>query len=174
MNLEELTKASDKLVAINSDIAIMEEALKKRKEEARKLAEEVIPDALIELGITEIKLENGCKIQYEKKYYATLPKKDPVKRAKAIAWLKANDLGGIVKETITVPFTPSEADAIAHKWLIAKLDEAEYQYNNEATVHSSTLKATVKEQMEAGKEIPIDLFGIHCPNVTKIVGNTKP
>jgi hypothetical protein len=40
-------------------------------------------------------------------------------------------------------------------------------------VHPSTLKSFVKEQMEAGRAIPFDLFAIHPFNRVKITAAKK-
>ena len=36
-----------------------------------------------------------------------------------------------------------------------------------------TLKAFVKEQVEGGKELPFDLFGVYIANKTKITTNNR-
>ena len=47
-------------------------------------------------------------------------------------------------------------------WTNFKLKEA---------VHPQTLKAFVREQVETGKELPFDLFGVYIANKTKITNN---
>ena len=41
-------------------------------------------------------------------------------------------------------------------------------YENRKSVHPSTLKAFVREQIEMGKELPLDLLGVHIGQRSEI------
>ena len=49
-----------------------------------------------------------------------------------------------------------------------KLDHIGVDYENKKSVHPSTLKAFVREQIERGKILPLDLFGIHIGQRSEI------
>ena len=52
--------------------------------------------------------------------------------------------------------------------LIKVCEEHGFNYNKKEKVEPMTLKAFVKEQVEGGKELPFDLFGVYIANKTKI------
>ena len=81
------------------------------------------------------------------------------KRADAHAWLRAHNFGGLIKTMVAVPFgCGEEAEARA---LAARIREQEHHDATvNETVHPMTLKAFVREQVEAGKPLPFDLFGV--------------
>ena len=55
--------------------------------------------------------------------------------------------------------------------LISVCEKFGFAYNNKQKVEPMTLKAFVREQVETGKELPFDLFGVYIANKTKITNN---
>ena len=54
------------------------------------------------------------------------------------------------------------------KSLVAELREKGHNVKQAEKVEPMTLKAFVKEQIQDGKDVPSDLFGVYVANKTKI------
>jgi len=52
--------------------------------------------------------------------------------------------------------------------LINVCEKFGFNYNQKQKVEPMTLKAFVKDQVEQGKQIPFDMFGVYIANKTKI------
>lgn len=123
------------------------EALEKIEKEQKDLSERLIPDLLTATGLTEFRLTSGQVVKLKNDYFGNIS----VARAEAaFAWLRENNMGGIIKEQITVS---PEAKAA--------LEAAEVPYESKLSVPAPTLKAFVKERVESGNEFPRELFGVH-------------
>jgi hypothetical protein len=76
-------------------------------------------------------------------------------------------LGDLIKNEVTVSFGRNEDNkAIAYANLAA---ENGYQPAQKLKVEPMTLKALVRERIEAGKDMPSDLFNVFAGNRTKII-----
>ena len=86
-----------KIGAVANDIADTQEEISKIKEQLqrkedyeRKLSREVLPSLFLEVGLSELKLADGRKIQVSEYYRATPLKEN---RAKVHTWLRDNGFG---------------------------------------------------------------------------------
>ena len=52
--------------------------------------------------------------------------------------------------------------------LIKVCEDYGFAYSKKEKVEPMTLKAFVREQVEGGKKVPFDLFGVYIANKTKI------
>lgn len=154
ITLTEVKSLVDALIEKDNSVLCAESLLKKEKEEARRLREEVIPCALQELGMTKIVLESGESITLSQEVYATIPAD---KKPDAFNWLESNGFGGLIKVDVVTSFGKGQlkdAEALNlelyQKGLAAKMSQ---------TVHPQTLKAFIKEQLGKGADVPLDLFG---------------
>ena len=84
----------------------------------------------------------------------------------AYKWLRDNGYGDLIKNEIAVPFGRGE-DERAND-LLKTLVNNGYEPNQKTVVHPQTLKAFVKEQLESGKELPLDLLGAYAGQKTVI------
>jgi hypothetical protein len=136
------------------DIEDMEEMLKERKDQYRKLTEEVLPQALAELGMKSFKMADGSSIEVKPFYSASIKEE---KRAEAFAWLRDNGFGDLIKNNVSVRFGRNEDQQCS--LLLQVLAERGYVAEQSEKVEPMTLKAWVKERVEKGSEFPSDLFG---------------
>ncbi len=94
---------------------------------------------------------------------------DPIsidKKEKAFNWLRNNGLGDLIKNEITVSFGRNEDNkATAYAGLAAGQG---FQPVQKLKVEPMTLKALVRERIEAGQDMPSDLFNVFAGNRTKI------
>jgi len=59
--LKDISELSQKLVDLEDEASVLEKALKKIKEDARKISEEVIPERMNEMNLTSISLKDVVK-----------------------------------------------------------------------------------------------------------------
>ena len=87
-------------------------------------------------------------------------------RTGRIQWLRNNGLGDIVKNEITVNFGQGEENKAMTYVNLAKGQG--YEPSQKEAVHAMTLKVTMEDWKNKGKEVPEDLFWTFDGNQTKI------
>ena len=87
-------------------------------------------------------------------------------REAAYKWLRDNGLGDIIKNDVTVSFGRHEDNKAVEYANLAK--SSGYQPTQKLKVEPMTLKALVRERIEAGKEMPMDTFNVFVGNRTKL------
>tara|TARA_R100001460_G_scaffold20093_1_gene41795 strand:+ start:1371 stop:1949 length:579 start_codon:yes stop_codon:yes gene_type:complete len=135
-------------------ISELEGKLKEQKRELLKLTDEDLPALLLELGITKFELEDGSKIEVRPTYGAHIKAEN---KPAAFEWLRDNEFGDIIKNTVACNFGRGE-DGAAYRFIEAA-QKMGYSPEQKTDVHPSTLKAWVKERVEQGEEFPMELFG---------------
>lgn len=135
-------------------ISELEMKLKEEKRELLKLTDEDLPALLLEYGITKFELQDGSKIEVRPTYGAHIKAEH---KPAAFGWLRDNDFGDIIKNTVACNFGRGE-DGQAHRF-IKTAQQLGLSPEQKTDVHPSTLKAWVKERVEHGEEFPMELFG---------------
>ena len=162
-NIKTLSDQVLKLRAMEDQLKIMEDALKTKKKEIDRVSGEVIPTMLSEMGLSQLKLADGSSVDVKPFYSATISAQN---KDRAYSWHRTNGLGDIIKNDISVSFGRNE-DAKAAKYAdLAKSNG--FQPTQKLKVEPMTLKALVRERIEAGKEMPTEIFNIFVGNKTTI------
>ena len=162
-NIKTLSDQVLKLRAMEDQLKIMEDALKTKKKEIDRVSGEVIPTMLSEMGLSQLKLADGSSVDVKPFYSATISAQN---KDKAYSWLRTNGLGDIIKNDISVSFGRNEDDKAAKYADLAKSNG--FQPTQKLKVEPMTLKALVRERIEAGKEMPTEIFNIFVGNKTTI------
>ena len=137
--------------------------LKKLKKDLDVVSGEVIPTMMTEMNISTLKLADGSAVEVKPIYGASI---SIDKKEKAFNWLRNNGLGDLIKNEITVSFGRNEDNkATAYAGLAAGQG---FQPVQKLKVEPMTLKALVRERIEAGQDMPSDLFNVFAGNRTKI------
>lgn len=152
LNISQLVKDQQEL---EERVAQCEADLEASKEALRNIQEYLLPEAMLSIGMSEFKLSNGTKITIKNDVYASV-RKDFI--GDAVAWLDENGLGGIVKDQVAVDFGRGEFDNVSELLKFCRTNGL--NANEKLSIHPSTLKATVKEQMANGLEFPEEYFSI--------------
>ena len=162
-NIQSLADQVERLNTFQKEIEIQEEALKQKKKDFEHLSAEVIPTMMAEMGLSHLKLMDGSSVDVKPNYSAsiTIANKDA-----AFQWLRDNNLGDIIKNEISVSFGRNEDNKAADYAALAS--ERGYQPTQKLKVEPMTLKALVRERIEAGKELPTELFNVFVGNKTTI------
>lgn len=154
ISLDDMAELVRALLNSKMQVEEAEANLKILKENLRVLSEETIPSAMQELGLQSLVLETGQKIKISQDVYAAIPENG---KPAAYNWLADNGFGGLIKTEVAVEFGKSERDK-AVKFCARLLDQNMLPLMYES-VHHSTLKAFLKEQIANGSNIPLELFG---------------
>ena len=162
-NIKTLSDEVLKLRALEDQLKIMEEALKTRKKEIDRISGEIIPTMLSEMGLSQLKLADGSSVDVRPFYSATISAQN---KDRAYNWLRTNGLGDIIKNEISVSFGRNEDNKAANYAELAKSNG--YQPTQKLKVEPMTLKALVRERIEAGKDMPTEIFNIFVGNKTTI------
>ena len=152
--LNTVAKLAEKIQILEQKAADSEALFKQYKEELRKLTDDELPTALAEMRLSSLKLEDGAKVDVKKTYGGSIRKDD---EEEAFSWLRQNGYGDIVKNIVSIDFAMGE-DLKAKEFKSLALSNG-LNPNQKETVHPQTLKAFIKERVEAGDEFPMKLFG---------------
>lgn len=158
-NLSDLVRT---LRAVDSDIEKAEQALKGLKQERQKLTTELIPGVMDEMGVDRLDVDG---VTVTRKLIVSASISDE-KREQAFGWLRENGLDDIIKNDVVVSFGRGEDNAA--KNAVGILREQGFDPDVKTHIHPMTLKAFVKERVEDGKPIDLDLFGAYVVNAAEI------
>ena len=161
-----INKLADKIKELQSQqeqLQQQEDAIKQKKKDIEYLSGEVIPTMLSEMGLSFLKLQDGSSVEVKTNYSATITQAN---KEKAFNWLRENGLSDIIKNEISVSFGRNEDNKAADYAELAKGQGLEPR--QKLKVEPMTLKALVRERIEAGKDMPTELFNIYVGNKTTI------
>lgn len=161
--LSQISKLANQQLELEHEIALIEEQLKMLKQEHKQVSQTDIPEAMAEVGMSEFKLQDGDKVAVQPYYSASIPKDRAVE---ALNWLRDNNHGDLIKNTVAVDFGRGEDGQAAD--LKKTITNNGLSYTDKTGVHPSTLRAFVREQVEAGKSLPLDLLGVFIGQKTTI------
>jgi hypothetical protein len=162
-DIQQLSGYCLELQGLEDDIQSKEEEIKKLKEQADKIASEIIPNMLAEQELSSLKLADGSGVEIRKTYSCTV-KKDNLESA--YKWLRDNGLGDIIKNEVFVTFGKGE-DNKAEQLLNLAVQEG-FEPQQKSKVEPMTLKALYRERIEAGLDMPSDSFHLFVKDQTKI------
>ena len=165
-NINKLANKIKEMQVIQKDIEQNEKYLKQRKQDLEQVSGETIPTMLTEMGLSYLKLTDGSTIEVKTNYSATITQSN---KEAAFNWLRENGLGDIIKNELTVSFGRNEDNKAAAYAELAKGQG--FQPTQKMKVEPMTLKALVRERIEAGKEMPTEIFGVFSENKTTIKRN---
>ena len=162
-NIQSLADQVEKLEDLQKRLELQEDNLKNTKKQIDHLSGEVIPTMMSEMGLSHLKLMDGSSVDVKPNYSASI---SVANREAAFGWLRNNGLGDIIKNEISVSFGRNEDNKAAD---YAALAEGQgFQPQQKLKVEPMTLKALVRERIEAGKEMPTELFNVFVGNKTTI------
>ena len=162
-NINKLADKIKELQAHQQQLEVQEDAIKQKKKDIEHLSGEVIPTMLSEMGLSFLKLQDGSSVEVKTNYSATITQAN---KEAAFNWLRENGLSDIIKNEISVSFGRNEDNKAADYAELAKGQGLKPV--QKLKVEPMTLKALVRERIEAGKEMPTELFNVFIGNKTTI------
>ena len=152
--LDGVSRLAAEAANLEREISNAEQLLKGKKQALHKITDEQLPEALEEMGLQKFTLTDGAEISVKPIYAASIPVD---RREEAFQWLRDHEFGDLVKNNVTVTFGRGE-DTIA-KEFVGLCGSKGFVPSQTEKVEPMTLKAWLRERVEAGDPIPLDLFG---------------
>ena len=162
-NIKSLSDEVQKMESLAKEIEDIKKNLKDKKKDLDVISAEVIPTMMSEMGLSQLKLMDGSMIDVKPFYNATIT---VANRESAFNWLRQNGLGDIIKNEMVVSFGRGEDNKAAEYAELAKSQGL--QPAQKLKVEPMTLKALVRQRIEAGQEMPTEIFSIFVGNKTTI------
>ena len=162
-SVKSISEKCNELKDLQRQVEEQEEKLKTLKNKSRDLEERVIPEMMQEAGVSLLKLADGSSVEVKPFYAAKIPES---RIDEAFGYLRSNGFEDLIKNTVTASFGRGQDNQVSE--LINVCEKFGFNYNKKEKVEPMTLKAFVKEQIEGGKKLPFDLFGVYIANKTKI------
>jgi len=138
----DIAQKCNELLDIQKEVSELEDKLKKVKAAEIKLSENDIPNLMQQAGIQLLKLNDGSSVEV-KPYYAA-----------------------IIKNNVTLTFGRSQDNEA--KSLVDELRNKGHNVKQAEKVEPMTLKGFVRDEIENGRNVPADLFGVYVATRTKI------
>ena len=145
----------------------LETQLKQCEKDLAEVAEQKLPEALMQAGVKKFETEDGLGVKTETVYYPAVNKPD---LPKFFEWLAEKENDGIVNADVIIPFGKGaykEAKELKER-LVSLLDEFDIEVPEEPQVsgdiHWATFRAFAREQAEAGTKFP-DIYSVY--NITR-------
>lgn len=167
--LERLVELAKQATDVTKEIGVASTALAEKQGKLENIERNLIPGVMQELGMTSFMLEDGNTVAITEVLNTSITEAN---KPAAYKWLEDRGDDGIIKTNVHVGFGKGEMDD-AKKALTA-LSEAGYAAEMDRSVHASTLKSYVKEQLEKGTNVPADVFGIYQYKRAKITPPKAP
>lgn len=147
---------------VEQQIDDTENHLKALKQQKHKLSVENIPALMDEMGVDRIDVD-GVTVTRKMMVHASIPVE---RKEEAFSWLRENGLDDIIKNDVSVSFGKGEDNMAGD--VVGLLQERGFDPQTKTHIHPSTLKAFVKERLENGKPIDLDMFGAFVANAAEI------
>ena len=162
-NIQSLADQVERLEACDKRLEELEALHKNLKKSRDVISGEIIPTMMAEMGLSHLKLMDGSSVDVKPHYSANIT---VANKEAAFNWLRNNGLGDIIKNEISVSFGRNEDTRAADYADLAKSHG--FQPTQKLKVEPMTLKALVRERIEAGKEMPTEIFNVFIGNKTTI------
>jgi hypothetical protein len=143
------------------EISQIEEHVADLKRQRDEISEIKIPEIMNELAIDQFRMKNGAKVVLAPYYGGKITDRS------AYTWLEDNGYEDIIKGEIDIPF-PKGFDRNKLKAIMDVAHGVGLGGECKEEVHSSTLRAWIKEMITTGQEFPRDLFNAYTGYRTKI------
>jgi len=157
-DLSGVIKLSKKLVAQSKIVNDLTSALKEESKKLNKIQFEDLPELMNELDLvsTEIEVDGSVfKLSKAEKYFASITKD---KKPFIIKWLRDNKHTGLIKNEIIAQVGKGKDNVAAD--VCAYIEKAGLDVTREENVHTGSFKALIKDDINKGKNVPLEELGV--------------
>lgn len=162
--LAELAKMADLQASAEAEVAAAEATLNAAKEKLKHISEVQVPALMDQLGLSEFKTTAGLTIKINEIIRASIPS---ARTEEAFAWLRSHGHAALIKRKLALAFGMGE-DQLAEEWISYIKQRGFDDLEDQTAVHPATLASFVKTKLEAGENLPLELFGVFRQRVSKI------
>lgn len=168
ITMNELSQLAHALVEAEQETAAAEELLKGKKAREAHLREVTLPLAMQELDLVKTVLSTGETITIKDDVYASIP---AANKLAVFDWLTEHGYGALIKTEVAVEFGKGELENANN--LVSMLRDTGLAGVLTRNVHAQSLKAFLREQIAAAKDIPLDLFGARSVTIAEVKAPKK-
>lgn len=172
VDLSQVAKTAGEMLRLEAEIEAMEAELKDKKKELETVQMQTLPDLMQSFGLKDFTLSNGAKVVIDSIVKASLPTKTAIDKAdederpvlenrlhEALTFMRDNNAGELIKNELALEFSKGQDNIVGD--FIGKAEEMGIPHKRQESVHNSTLCKWIKERMQAGLDVPMDLFGVY-------------
>lgn len=170
VSLTEVRELAERQKVLEEEVAALEAQLVMKKAETRQVAEKELPDLMALVGLPSITMRDGTIVEIVDNISASITDEN---RQSAHAWLREQELGDLIKNTISVTFGKGEdkdAELLMHN-IKVMADQGSINFgtlDQKEQVHPSTLRAFVKERLAQGLPLPAETFKLYVGQIARI------
>lgn len=164
--LAQISLTADEVVALQAEIAADAAKIKVKQEKLRQLVEDTLPGFMDAAGQKEVTTSDGHTVTLDENIFANISEE---RKDAAFAWLIANGHEALIKNEFTVAFPKNSKEAAEQfEDYLNKNLRRKANLKHKTSVHPSTLSSWVREELDAGSEIPLDILGVTRRKVCKV------
>ena len=152
---------------IQQQIEDAEQHLKALKKEKQSIAFEQIPMLMDEMSLERVDVD-GLSVKLKPFVTASIPAD---RKQEAFNWLREHGLDDIIKNDIIVSFGRGQDNQAGD--VMYDLEQKGFHPEQKTHIHSMTLKAFVRERVEQGLPIDLDMFGAFVARTAEVKRNSK-
>tara|TARA_R110002020_G_scaffold9522_5_gene37352 strand:- start:6580 stop:7122 length:543 start_codon:yes stop_codon:yes gene_type:complete len=153
--VDPISKACQDQLNFEKEIEDLETLIKQKKEAVRQNGETIV-SLMEERGVKSIKMSDGQSVDIKPFYTGSISKDN---QEEAFAWLRNEGYDDIIKNQVILKFGRAEDDKADQ--IFSDLASKGLDADRNIKVEPMTLKAFIRELIENGKDIPMDLFGVY-------------
>lgn len=156
--LSDLNRLAEEQVKAEIALEEAQKVLNKAQQDLKEINERRLPEAMEAIGIKEFTTQNGLKITIKDIVRASIPKNHA---HEALEWLRTNGAESLIKNNVVMTFGRGQDEQVEK--LVAEMLErfGDQTVAHNEGVHAQTLSKYVRECLEEGKEIPLELLGVY-------------
>lgn len=148
-----------------ANLAKKEEAFKLAQRVVKQITEVDLPELMETAGQDALKTADGFQVVVKENVRAHIKAEN---QPRAFGWLISEGHEKLIQRVFTFKFgNNQDAAAGAFEDAVLRLDDLP-DYDDKKSVHSSSLSSFVKAELEAGREVPMDLLGVHRQRVATV------
>ena len=163
--LKRIESTTEQLTRVEQEIEQEENKLKELKKQKQNLAEKQIPDLMEEAGFEEFKTTSGHKVQVKDYIRASIPKQNA---HEAFKWLEEHGHGNVIKRGYDIQFNREQEEQAEQFQQLIDENFPQFAVKPKKKVEPQTLQALIRECLEEGEEIPMQLFGAIKQRIAKV------
>ena len=167
--LSRLNSLAERQAEAEADLERIEAELSSARKKLTHLSEVLIPAAMDEVNLSEFATSSGLKIIIAETIRASIPK---ARSEEAFQWLREHGQASLIKRSIVILYGKGEDEKASEA--LGKLHKLGLDAEESVQVHPQTLAAFVREQLQEGADIPLELLGVFRQRASKIEVPREP
>jgi hypothetical protein len=140
---------------LEEELEDLNRKVKSLTERVREISSVRIPEIFDGLGFSEIRLDDGRRVTIKTDYACSITENNKVA---AFSELRQRGLDSVIKNEVKVPL--GKDSVVLLKKLTGFCEKLKLKVEQKESVHPQTLKALVREQVEAGSPLNEEVFSI--------------